>query len=366
MQSRPPALPRISVVVLTHDRAGQLVGTLARLASLPEQPPVIVADNASHDDTVKLVDMLFPQVRVIQCGADLGAAGRNRAVACVRTDYVAFCDDDSWWEPGSLALAVKLLDSAPQVAVLNARLVTGESGALDPRCRLMAGSPLAAAAGSSGPALGSSLSPALGSAFGPALGPTVATYIAGACVFRTAVFRAVGGYERRFGIGGEEALVALDVLNAGHAIAYCDELTVRRAACASATNAAADNPGRRRSDKRLMPGDACHGEDALQRRMLARNAAWVAWMRLPWRDVGRSMCGALATFAHEHTLWRDGKAMIGGLPWALINRHRVNAQVLAIRAKARAAERHLTQGAQPERDAQHAKHTVAEPRSHDH
>jgi hypothetical protein len=202
------------------------------------------------------------------------------------------------------------------------------------------------------------------------LGPTVATYIAGACVFRTAVFRAVGGYERRFGIGGEEALVALDVLNAGHAIAYCNELTVRRAASASAsvsaTNGAADNPGRRLSDQRHMPGDTCPDEAALQRRVLARNAAWVAWMRLPWRDVGRSMCGALVTFAHEHTLWRDGKAMIGGLPWALVNRHRVNTQVLAMRAAARAAEQRLTQGAQPERDAQHAKHPVAEPRSHDH
>jgi GT2 family glycosyltransferase len=361
MQSRPPALPRISVVVLTHDRAGPLVGTLARLASLPEQPPVIVADNASHDDTVKLVDMLFPQVRVVQCGADLGAAGRNRAVACVRTDYVAFCDDDSWWEPGSLALAVKLLDGAPQVAVLNARVVTGESGVLDPRCRMMAGSPLTAAG-----CTGTAVRPGVGSGLGPGLGRIIATYIAGACVFRTAVFRAVGGYERRFGIGGEEALVALDVLNAGHAIAYCDELTVRRDASASAADPAATNPGRRRSDKRLASDDARRSEDALQRRVLARNAAWVAWMRLPWRDVGRSMCGALATFAHEHTLWRDGKAMIGGLPWALANRHRVNPRVLAMRAEARAAERRLAQGVRPEGDAQHAKHTVPEPRSHDH
>jgi glycosyltransferase involved in cell wall biosynthesis len=357
MQSRPPALPRISVVVLTHDRAGQLVGTLARLASLPEQPPVIVADNASHDDTVKLVDMLFPQVRVVQCGADLGAAGRNRAVACVRTDYVAFCDDDSWWEPGSLALAVKLLDGAPRVAVLNARVMTGENGALDPRCRLMAGSALTAA-GCPGPGFAAGVS--------SGLGPIIATYIAGACVFRTAVFRAVGGYERRFGIGGEEALVALDVLDAGHTIAYCNELTVRRSASAPVTTAAADKPRRRRGDKRLAPDDTCHNEDALQKRVLARNAAWVAWMRLPWRDVGRSMCGALATFAHEHTLWRDGKAMIGGLPWAWVNRHRVNAQVLAMRAEARAAERRLAQGTPPEHDAQHAKHTVAEPRSHDH
>jgi glycosyltransferase involved in cell wall biosynthesis len=340
MHSPTPVPPRISVVVLTHDRAGQLVGTLARLTALPEQPLVFVADNASHDDTVKLVDMLFPQVRVIQCGADLGAAGRNRAVACVRTDYVAFCDDDSWWEPGSLALAVKLLDAAPQVAVLNARVVAGESGTTDPACLRMAASPLAAPGWP---------------------GPALTVFTAGACVFRTAVFRAAGGYEPRLLLGGEETLLALDVLNAGHAIGYCGDLTVRRAA-----SAGLDNGERSRTRGGKNKDESCDDDSALRRRLVARNAAWIAWLRLPWREVCLTTFGALAAFAREHTLWRDGPAMIGGLGWALANRHRVSAQVLAMRAALEAAERRLARGTKPERDAQHAKHTVAEPRSHDH
>ncbi|CAB3771095.1 glycosyltransferase family 2 protein [Paraburkholderia solisilvae] len=328
MQSSTPALPRISVVVLTHDRAGPLVGTLSRLTSLPERPPVIVADNASHDDTVKLVDLLFPQVRLIQCGADLGAAGRNRAVAAVRTDYVAFCDDDCGWEPGSLALAVKLLDGAPQVAVLSARVLSGVGGTTDPACMRMAANAVTAR-GSPGPAL--------------------TGFLAGACVFRTAVFRSLGGYERRLCDGGEEALLALDVLNAGHVIAYCDELIVRRSGSAA-------------------PDDSAVGaQHAARQRHLARNAAWVAWMRLPWRDVGRATCGALATFVQTHTVWRDGCALAGGLGWALANRHRVNASVLALRAEARAAERcNARLCALAAGDAQQANHTVSEPRPHDH
>ncbi|CAB3772929.1 glycosyltransferase family 2 protein [Paraburkholderia humisilvae] len=358
MQRPTPAPPRISVVVLTHDRAGQLVGTLARLTSLPEQPPLFVADNASHDDTVKLVDMLFPQVRVVQCGADLGAAGRNRAVACVRTDYVAFCDDDSWWEPGSLAQAVKLLDGAPQVAVLSARMVAGENGATDAACMRMAASPLATPG---------------------APGPTLTGYLAGACVFRTAVFRAVGGYERRLFTGGEEALLALDVLSAGYAIVYCRDLTVHRAASAVGDRCGddrGDDGGDGRRDNRARgvkrarrvrdPSANRDPDTALRRRLLARNAAWIAWLRLPWRDVCRTTFGALAMFAREHTVWRDGRTMIAGIGWALANRHRVNAQVLAMRAEAQAAERRLARRGRAERDAQHAKHTVAEPRSHDH
>lgn len=42
---------RISVVVITHNRRDELQRTLERLAALPEQPRVVVVDNASSDGT---------------------------------------------------------------------------------------------------------------------------------------------------------------------------------------------------------------------------------------------------------------------------------------------------------------------------
>jgi hypothetical protein len=36
-----------------------------------------------------------------------------------------------WWEAGSRALAVRLLDASPRVAVLSARVLVGESLELD-------------------------------------------------------------------------------------------------------------------------------------------------------------------------------------------------------------------------------------------
>src|ERR1044072_8949164 len=79
-----PLASRISVVVLTHNRADELIATLERLLALPERPSIFVADKASGDHTVSLVRTLFPTVRVIECGANLGAAGRHRAGACGR------------------------------------------------------------------------------------------------------------------------------------------------------------------------------------------------------------------------------------------------------------------------------------------
>lgn len=79
---------RITIVVLTHNRAERLMETLHRLHALPEYPQIIVADNASTDETVWMAGVAIPDVRVVQCGSNLGAAGRNRAVACVDSGYV--------------------------------------------------------------------------------------------------------------------------------------------------------------------------------------------------------------------------------------------------------------------------------------
>jgi hypothetical protein len=164
--------------------------------------------------------------------------------AWVGTDYVAFCDDDTWWEPGSPARAVQLLDAWPNVGVPSARVVVGEDKVTDPTCAVMLASP----PGSDG-----------------LPGPALIGYMAGACVFRTALFRAVGGYEPRLFMGGEEERVALDALAANRSVVYCEQLTVHHPSPAH--------------------------DSGLRRRTLARNAAWIAWLRLPWPQACR------ATFA---------------------------------------------------------------------
>ncbi|MEX3936307.1 glycosyltransferase family 2 protein [Paraburkholderia phymatum] len=286
---------RISVAVLTHNRAARLLDTLRRLRALPERPLIVVADNASTDETVLMAGLTYPDVHIVQCEHNMGAAGRNRAIEWVDTEYVAFCDDDTWWEPGSLEQAVRLLDAHPEIGVLNARIEVGESGETDATCLLMQHSPLDS---------------------GKLPGPSLAGYMAGACVFRTAVFREAGGYDARLFIGGEEELVALDVLANGYAIVYCDALVVRH------------HPSPVR-------------DSALRRRMLARNAAWTGWMRLRLGEALMRTLRAFATFRREHTLWHDGWAMLRGLRWVLRERRRLPNSVLAMRRVVQRHERAL-------------------------
>ncbi|WP_034279369.1 glycosyltransferase family 2 protein [Advenella kashmirensis] len=228
---------KITVVVLTYNRSHELRRTLMQLSALPEQPPIIVVNNGSSDTTARLVSRDFPEVKLISLAKNWGAAGRNVGVDLVKTPYVAFCDDDTWWTPRSLEIAVDILDYHPEIAVLNARILVGEDKKLDPSCSTMEESPLG---------------------FWKDVGPLLTGFMAGANVMRTSAYIQADGYWDAFFIGGEESLIAMDILNCGGKIVYAPELVVRHL------------PSKQRDNK-------------LRQRLIARNAIWTCWLRLPWR-----------------------------------------------------------------------------------
>ncbi len=148
--------PRTTVVVITHNRRPELLRTLGRLAQLPEDE-VIVVDNASTDGTADAVARHHPSVRLLRPGRNLGAVGRNLAVREVRTPYVAFSDDDSWWAPGSLSAPPTFLDRHPALATVTARILVEPEGTEDPITEELRNSPVPGPRWLPGPALGSFL-----------------------------------------------------------------------------------------------------------------------------------------------------------------------------------------------------------------
>lgn len=226
---------RITVVVLTYNRHRELHRCLEQLTALPEHPAIVVVDNGSTDGTAACVSRGFPQVELLRAPSNLGAAGRNLGVRRVRTPYVAFSDDDTWWAPGSLLAAADLLDAHPRIAVLNARILVGPEAREDPACGIMAQSPLGHVEG---------------------VGPALGGFMAGACAMRTRAYLRAGGYWTAFFIGGEESLLAMDILDAGHQIVYAPRLCVHH-------------------------WPSAERDTGLRRRLLVRNAIWTAWLRLP-------------------------------------------------------------------------------------
>jgi GT2 family glycosyltransferase len=266
---------RISVVVITHQRRQEALGAVERLTALPEQPRVVLVDNGSADGTADAVRKRFTQVDVLALPWNAGAVGRNLGVERLDTPYVAFCDDDTWWEPGSLAAAADALDAHPRLAVVNARIVVDPDGRDDPIIAELRDSPVPGPDWLPGPALGS--------------------FLAGASVVRRDAFRSVGGFDARLWLGGEEELLATDLLAASWEICYLEHLVVHHAA----------SPVR----------------DATRRRRDGlRNTLWFTWLRRPLRPALRRTIFLARTAPRDRTsalAWCDA---VRGLPWVVARR----------------------------------------------
>jgi GT2 family glycosyltransferase len=224
-------------VVITRDRVASLLRTLGELERLPERPPVIVVDHGAGagagDGAARRVAAAHPGVGLMTPGVDRGGAGRTAGVLAARTPYVAFSDDDSWWAPGALARAAALLAASPSIGLLAARVLLPD-GRLDPVCEAMARSPLGHAPGLPG--------------------PHVLGFVACGAVVRRSAYLGVGGFDARYGVGGEETPLAAALVDAGWAVAYAPELVAHH------------HPSTRRD-----PG--------ARRVTETRNRLWFAWQR---------------------------------------------------------------------------------------
>jgi GT2 family glycosyltransferase len=243
---------RVAIVIVTRDRCATLLKSLDHLAAMEEGHRIVVVDNASTDETPQAVSRRHPEVLLLPLDQNLGSAARTVGVAAVGEPYVALCDDDSWWAPGSLSRAEQLLDDHPRLALVAGRVLVGEALREDPTCGLMSRSPLPQQEGQAG-------TPVLG-------------FLACAAVLRRSAYLEVGGFHPNFGIGGEETLLALDLSAAGWELTYVPEVMSHHH-----PPPRPDNSGRRRRQ--------------------ARNGLWVAWLRRPLpgalRHTGRLLRAGL-------------------------------------------------------------------------
>ncbi|NSC21783.1 glycosyltransferase [Streptomyces albus subsp. chlorinus] len=304
---------RLGVVIATRDRRDTLARTLERLLALPENPRIMVVDNASRDGTADMVTRAFPGVDVLRMPVNRGALARNAGVRALRTPYVAFSDDDSWWEPGSLGRAVDILAAHPAMGLLAAGITVepGRSGDPEGRDTLDALDAVAAPAGTAGPTgperseqppppRGRSGRPdplngvLAASPLGEGSVPgsrKVLGFLGCAAVVRRQAYLDVGGYHPLLFFGAEETLLAYDLAAAGWEVVHCPDVVARH------SPADVPRPGR----------------EALVR----RNELLIAWLRRPLPLALRrtaSLCGDAVGDAQAR---RAARGLLPRLPAAL-------------------------------------------------
>lgn len=278
-----PVAP-VGVVVVTRDRRTALLATLRRLESLPERPPVVVVDNGSYDGTADAVRSAHPDAEVVRLPRPTGPSARTVGARALDTPLVALSDDDSWWEPGALSRAAALFEAHERLGLIAARVLVHPGARLDPTSAAMACSPLPPA---------------------PDLpGRRVLGFVAcGALVRRDALLDA-GGFRDRFGFGGEEALLSLDLAAAGWGLAYVPEIVAHHA-------------------------PETRGERPERAAREARNAVWTAWLRRPARSALHATLRAARRATSDHAARRGLAEAAGGARWALRERRVVSSDVEA-------------------------------------
>ena len=263
--------------MISRDRRDDILQTLGR-----HRLPVILVDNGSSDGTVEEVRLRFPDVRVVALGGNRGAPARNVGVVEATTPYVAFADDDSWWAPGALDIAVAALDRFPTLGLVAARVLIGPHERLEPVSVQMAHSPLTQQSGLPGTA--------------------VLGFIACAAVVRRTAFLQVGGFDDVVFFPGEEQRVAYDLAAAGWGLSYLPDVVVHH------------HPSVLRS------------APAARQSLVTRNSLLTAVMRRPWTAAAREGWEAVRSSPAA----RRGVAMaLPRLPRAVAARRRLPSHVEA-------------------------------------
>lgn len=279
---------RTSFVIASRDRSPELAGVLERLLDTTTCPIVLV-DNASEDDSVEMGRRLAARsggrLQVVALTDNLGAVGRNVGVDRCSTPFVAFCDDDSWWEPDATTIAEEVFDAHPTVAVLAGRTVVWPQRSDDPMVELLASSPLG---------------------HDPRLpGPSILGFLACSAMVRKEAFVAVGGFSPILHFRGEERLLAWDLAAQGWDLCFCPRLVAHH------------HPS------------VVRPPSSSQRARSTRNDVLTTWLRRPVREcVTAGMAFARAAAGDEAHGRALGEA-IRLLPSVVRERRRLPAEVEA-------------------------------------
>ena len=266
---------RVAVAMIAYNGRRRIAAALEQLVALPERPLIVLVDNGSTDGTGAYVRRRFPEVNVIDAGANLGAAGLNLAVAAAGRPYVALADDDSWYEPGSLGHAADLFDAHPSLGLINAHTLVGETGVPDPIHADMVDTPVP-----DDPRLP---------------GHRILSFLQGVSIVRARAYLEAGGFDPRLFIGGPEEHLAAELLCRGWELRYVPWVVARH-----------------------VPD---HGRQSpLARRFGLRNSLWFVWLRRPWRRALRWSIYVVRASPMDGVTVRGVLDAFRGLPWVLRER----------------------------------------------
>lgn len=126
---------KVAVVIPNWNGAHEITKCLESLEKQSLKPHIIVVDNGSEDDSVKLIEEKFPKVELIKNPVNLGfAGGVNTGFKKALKDglkYVATLNNDAFADKDWLKYLVSELDENSKIGIATCKLLTDDGKKLD-------------------------------------------------------------------------------------------------------------------------------------------------------------------------------------------------------------------------------------------
>ncbi len=116
----------LTVIIVNRNTSRLLADCLSHVyrSRLPGQPQVIVVDNGSSDDSVRMVKDNYPEVVLIEAGRNLGfAAANNRALKQAEGSFVLLVNTDAMLLPDCAEKLLELMREDPRIGMAGPQLL---------------------------------------------------------------------------------------------------------------------------------------------------------------------------------------------------------------------------------------------------
>lgn len=118
-------MKQTAVVILNYNGAGMLRRFLPSVIEYSPEASIYVADNGSSDESCDVIRNEFPAVKLMVLDHNYGfAEGYNRALAQVDEEYAVLLNSDVEVTRGWLSPMTQFLDSSPEVAACQPKLLS--------------------------------------------------------------------------------------------------------------------------------------------------------------------------------------------------------------------------------------------------
>lgn len=117
-------MKKIAVVILNWNGAKLLEQFLPSVVAYSEEATIYVADNASTDTSIEIIQSKFPQITIIKNEGNYGfAKGYNIALQQVEEDYYALVNSDIEVTENWLAPILSIFDNEPNIGIIQPKIL---------------------------------------------------------------------------------------------------------------------------------------------------------------------------------------------------------------------------------------------------